>query len=133
MEFYTIINAVLLVLAGLLCFRKPSRNKNLVYVLLAFSMLFVLMAFRKGIGHDYNMYAVGFRNMVSTGWETLSYKDWEVGFVLFTKLLGMIPGMDYQWYMITIAKKTILWLTNPCRGAIILHVSRETCTLSSAG
>lgn len=103
MEFYTIINAVLLVLAGLLCFRKPSRNKNLVYVLLAFSMLFVLMAFRKGIGHDYNMYAVGFRNMVSTGWETLSYKDWEVGFVLFTKLLGMIPGMDYQWYMIILS------------------------------
>lgn len=70
---------------------------------LAFSMLFVLMAFRKGIGFDYNMYAVAFRGMQATGFETMSYKDWEAGFIVFTKLLGLIPGMDYQWYMIILS------------------------------
>ncbi len=108
MEFFTIINAILLGLAALLCFHKPSRSKNLIFLLLAFSMLFVLMAFRKGVGYDYNMYAVGFRNMASTGFETLSYMDWEFGFVLFTKLLGIIPGMDYQWYMIILSVLAIL-------------------------
>lgn len=125
MLFYTIIHAVLLVLAGLLCFHKPSKAKNLIYILLAFSMLFVLMAFRKGIGADYNMYAVGFRNMAMTGFETFSYKDWEPGFILFTKLLGMIPGMDYQWYMIILSVIAIL------PAAIFIYKNSEMPWLST--
>ena len=103
MLFYTISNALLLVWAGLFCFRKPSRAKNLIFVMIAFTQLFILMAFRYGIGYDYNMYAVGFRDMAESGFSRLSYKDWEIGFVVFNKLLGLIPGMDYQWFMVILS------------------------------
>ncbi len=103
MLFYTINNLVLLVWAALFCFRKPSKIKNLVFVMIAFTQLFIIMAFRKQIGYDYNMYAMGFRNMARDGFEVLSYKDWESGFVVFTKLLGMINIMDYQWYMVILS------------------------------
>ncbi len=106
--FYTINDAVLLLWAAVFCFRKPTKTKNLIFMLLAFTQLFVIMAFRKQIGFDYNMYAVGFRNMQSTGFETLTYKDWETGFIIFTKLLGFIPGMDYQVYMIVLSIIAIL-------------------------
>lgn len=103
MLFYTVNNLVLLVWAALFCFRKPSKVKNLVFVMIAFTQLFIIMAFRKQIGYDYNMYAVGFRNMARSGFDVLSYKDWEPGFVIFTKLLGMINIMDYQWYMVILS------------------------------
>ncbi len=106
--FYTISNALILLWAALLCFHKPSKSKNLVFVLLAFSQLFLISAFRYDIGFDYQMYAIGFRNMTETGFGTLTYKDWETGFILFTKVLGLIPGMDYQWYMIVLSFIAIL-------------------------
>ena len=106
--FYTINNAVIILWAAIFCFRKPSKTKNLIFILLAFSQLFILMAFRKQIGFDYNMYAVGFRSMANTGFSTLTYKDWETGFIIFTKLLGMIPGVDYQMYMIILSVIAIL-------------------------
>ena len=106
--FYTISNALILLWAAILCFRNPSRSKNLIFVLLAFSQLFLLSAFRMDIGFDYQMYAIGYRNMTSSGFETLTYLDWETGFILFTKLLGFIPGMDYQWYFIILSLIAIL-------------------------
>ena len=86
-----------------MCFHKPSKQKNLIFVLLAFSQLFLISAFRYDIGFDYQMYAVGFHNMTSSGFDTLTYKDWETGFIIFTKLLGFIPGIDYQWFMIILS------------------------------
>lgn len=103
MLFYTISNALLLVWAAIFCFRKPSKVKNLIFVMLAFTQLFVIMAFRYNIGYDYQMYAMGFRNMRDSGFSTFSYMDWEPGFILFTKLIGLIPGMDYQWYMVILS------------------------------
>lgn len=75
----------------------------MIFVLLAFSQLFLISAFRYDIGFDYQMYATGFQNMRATGFESLTYKDWETGFIIFTKLLGLIPGMDYVWYMIILS------------------------------
>ena len=101
--FYTINNAVLLFWAALFCFYKPSKVKNLVYIMLSFSQLFIIMAFRKQIGFDYNMYARGFRDMAGAGFKKLSYGDWESGYVIMNKLLGLIPGMDYDWFMVIMA------------------------------
>ena len=103
MLFYSISNALILLWAAILCFHKPSKQKNLIFVLLAFSQLFLISAFRYDIGFDYQMYATGFQNMSASGFENLTYKDWETGFIIFTKLLGLIPGMDYQWYMIILS------------------------------
>lgn len=106
--FYTINNVLLLLWAAMFCFRKPNKTKNLIFILIAFSQLFLIMAFRIGIGIDYSMYANGFQKMAQAGFETMSYKDWEFGFVLFSKLLGAIPGMDFQIYMIILSVIAIL-------------------------
>lgn len=106
--FYTINNALLLLWAALFCFHKPTKTKNLVFILISFSQLFLVMAFRTGIGFDYNMYAVGFRNMAQTGFGDMNYYDWEFGYVLFNKLLGLIPGFDYQMLMIVLSIIAIL-------------------------
>ena len=106
--FYTINNAVLLLWAALFCFRKPTKSKNLIFIMLSFGQLFILMSFREGIGFDYNQYASGFYNMKQAGFETLSYKDWEIGFIIFTKLFGFIPGMDHQWFIIVLSLIAII-------------------------
>lgn len=71
--------------------------------MIAFSQLFLIMAFRNQIGYDYNMYAVGFRNMSAAGFSNLNYKDWEHGFNILTKLIGLIPGIDYDFYMVILS------------------------------
>ena len=94
---------LLLVWAAMFCFRKPTKVKNMIFVMIAFTQFFIIMAFRYRVGVDYNMYAVGFRDMAEKGFSQLSYLDWEPGFVIFNKLLGLIPGMDYQWYMVILS------------------------------
>lgn len=101
--FYTVNNLLLLVWAAIFCFHKPNKIKNIVFLMIAFSQLFLIMAFRNKIGYDFNMYAVGFRNMASTGFSSINYKDWEYGFNIFTKLIGLIPGIDYDIYMIILS------------------------------
>ncbi len=95
--FYTINELLLLLWAYLFCMRKPSKVKNAVFLCLAFGQLLTLMVLRNQIGNDYNMYAVGFRQMTEDGFTNLTYQDWEIGFVLLTKLLGMILP-NYLWY-----------------------------------
>ncbi len=106
--FYSINNAVLLLWSALFCFRKPSKSKNMMFLLFAFGQMFILMAFRYGIGFDYKQYANGFIVMKETGFDELSYKDWEIGFVILTKLFGLIPGMDYQWFIIILALLAVI-------------------------
>lgn len=102
MLFYTINDVVLLVWAAIFCFYKPSKVKNLIFVILSFTQLFVLMAFRTGIGFDYEMYVTGFNNMNSTGFSSLVYKDWETGFIVLTKLIGM-TGLNADWYILILS------------------------------
>ena len=98
MLFYTINNLLILVWAAIFCWHKPSKVKNLIFVIVAFAQLFAVMVFRHGIGYDYNMYAVGYNFMTQDGFSNLTYKDWEIGFVLLTKVLGMFLP-NYMWYM----------------------------------
>ena len=65
---------------------------------MAFTQLFLVMALRNHTGFDYNMYTVGFGRMNADGFSTLTYKDWEIGFVVMTKILGMFLP-DYIWYI----------------------------------
>lgn len=101
--FYTVNNLLLLFWAAIFCFRKPDKIKNIVFLMIAFSQLFLIMAFRNKIGYDFNMYAVGFRNMASVGFSNINYKDWEYGFTILTKIIGLIPGIDYDMYMVILS------------------------------
>ena len=88
MVFYTFNNLLLLLWAWLFCVRKPSKNKKICFVIVAFTQLFLVMALRTQIGYDYNMYTIGFQQMNAEGFTSLTYRDWEIGFVVLTKLLG---------------------------------------------
>ena len=98
MLFYTINHVLLLLWAWLFCCRKPSKTKNTVFVAVAFTQLLLVMVLRNQIGYDYNMYAIGFNQMHTEGFSSLTYRDWEIGFVLLTKLLGLILP-NYIWYI----------------------------------
>ena len=84
MLFYTLNNLLLLFWSWLFCIRKPQ--------------LLLVMTLRNQIGFDYNMYAIGFNQMCEEGFTSLTYKDWEIGFVVMTKLLGMFLP-NYIWYL----------------------------------
>jgi len=97
--FYTLNNLLLLFWSWLFCIRKPpSKAKKIFFVIVAFTQLLLVMTLRNQIGFDYNMYAIGFNQMCEEGFTSLTYKDWEIGFVVMTKLLGMFLP-NYIWYL----------------------------------
>lgn len=98
MLFYTINNLLILLWAAIFCFHKPSKKKNLIFIIITFTQLIAISIFRYKIGYDYNMYASGYYFMHIDGFETMSYKDWEIGFVFLTKLLSFILP-DHLYYM----------------------------------
>lgn len=87
--------------------RKPSKNKKICFVIVAFTQLFLVMALRTQIGYDYNMYTIGFQQMNAEGFTSLTYRDWEIGFVVLTKLLGMILP-SYIWYIVFLSAIAIV-------------------------
>ena len=99
MLFYTLNNLLLLFWSWLFCIRKPpSKAKKIFFVIVAFTQLLLVMTLRNQIGFDYNMYAIGFNQMRDEGFTSLTYKDWEIGFVVMTKLLGLFLP-NYIWYI----------------------------------
>ena len=98
MLFYTLNNLLLLLWAWLFCRKKPSKTKTIFFVVISFSQLLALMVLRNQIGYDYNMYTVGFNQMRDEGFTSFTYKDWEIGFVILTKLLGLVVP-NYIWYI----------------------------------
>lgn len=107
MLFYTINNVLILLWAAIFCFHKPTKKKNLVFIIISFTQLFIISALRYKIGFDYNMYASSFYFMRIDGFEIMSYKDWEIGFVLMTKILGTILP-SYAYYIAFISIITII-------------------------
>lgn len=98
MLFYTINNLLILLWAALFCFHKPSQKKNLIFIIIAFTQLGIISVLRYHIGFDYNMYAVGFNFMNEDGFGVMQYKDWEIGFVFLSKLLGIFLP-NFIWYI----------------------------------
>lgn len=98
MTLYIINNILILVWAALFCFHKPSKKKNLIFIVLSFAQLLFLAVMRTHIGNDYDMYAGGFYQMELQGFSRMSYKDWEIGFVFITKVLTAIMP-NHLFYM----------------------------------
>ena len=99
MLFYTLNNLLLILWSCLFFIRKPpSKSKKIFFIIVTFTQLFLVMVLRNQIGFDYNMYAIGFNQMREEGFTSLTYKDWEIGFVVMTKLLGLFLP-NYIWYL----------------------------------
>ncbi|MCI5655821.1 EpsG family protein [Candidatus Pseudoruminococcus sp.] len=107
MLIYHLNNLLILVWAVILCFHKPSKAKNMIFLFLAFGQLYLLTIFRFLIGYDYVLYAKAFMDLQTQDFWNFTYYDWEYGFVLITKLLGMILP-SYTSYFAVIAIFTLI-------------------------
>jgi hypothetical protein len=58
-----------------------------VFLCLCFGLLYAASVLRYGVGYDYFMYTQGFFKMGMDGFSTLSYMDWDRGFVILTKII----------------------------------------------
>lgn len=88
MVIYIINQILILQWAVFLCVFHPTKRKTLLFLFLSFSQMFLLSLFRLNIGYDFQMYVEGFYRMAVSSFSELSYFDWEIGFVLFTKLVA---------------------------------------------
>lgn len=100
-----IINIILIIVYGVL-FRLPKSDKGkqiakIAFVLVVFVQLWLLAAFRNNTGNDYYMYAEGFFRMGVSGFSDLSYKDWEIGFILLTKVIVYFTKNKVIYFAVT--------------------------------
>ena len=66
-----------------------SRVKDVIFVSICFCQMFMITSIRYNIGYDYQQYTVGFYKMNSGDFFDLAYEDWEIGYVLLNKVIGL--------------------------------------------
>ncbi|MCM1054448.1 MAG: EpsG family protein [Bacteroides sp.] len=69
----------------------------------------LISAVRYRVGYDYSMYAIGFFKMVIKGFSKMSYLDWEIGYILLNKIVGMFTAQPGAIMVVT----TVLILSGP--------------------
>lgn len=95
--------------AMVFCTGKKTLLKRTIFVVLCFAQCVAIAGFRYGIGSDYGMYASGFFSMARTGFEELTYEDWEIGYILLNKIIGVFTA----WPSALIMVSTVLSLIGP--------------------
>ena len=83
------------VFALLFCRKGASKNERdeklnrTFFIVLCFVQCWVVSSMRYNIGTDYYMYAKGFTEMAKTGFSNLKYEDWEIGYIILNKIVGL--------------------------------------------
>ena len=102
MAIYYILLAAILGLGFLLCERFPSKRNKIIYLAVVFGFMWVMATFRKNIGYDYQSYINIFEEIRGAhSWEALKGINYEIGFVLLTKLMTLFitsPVVMYGVY-----------------------------------
>lgn len=97
MAVYYILMALILGLAYPLCIRKPSVKKNTVYVCIVFGYMYLMSAFRYGIGNDFFNYRHYFYELCSSELsfaERFANRNFEVGYHIIMEIARLFGG-DY--------------------------------------
>lgn len=89
MLVYLINIALIVIWALIFNIGKKTKLKKFIFVGICFLQMFLISAYRYRVGNDYSMYAVGFIKMSMSGFTEMSYEDWEIGYVLFNKIIGV--------------------------------------------
>ena len=101
MLVYLINIFLIIVWALIFCTGKRTRLKKWLYVGICFAQLYLISAYRYGIGADYSQYAIGFFNMSRDGFSNMQYKDWEIGYILLNKIIGISTAQPATFIMIS--------------------------------
>lgn len=106
MQIY-ILSFCFIMAFGIICMLlAPKKYKILldyIFVGVTFLLLWFLASFRLDIGHDYSMYIESFFRMGRDSFSNLTYKDWEIGFILLTKTIVFFTKNQTFFLMITSA------------------------------
>ncbi len=96
---------ILLIIVWALIFRigKKTRLKQILFVVICFLQCFLISAFRYRIGYDYAQYAIAFFRMVVHGFSNMTYEDWEIGYVLLNKIVGLFTAQPGAIMIVTSA------------------------------
>ena len=65
-------------------------SKRNVFIVLCFCQCLIISAVRYDVGLDYQMYAIGFKSMAASGFSSMTYEDWEIGYILLNKIVGLL-------------------------------------------
>lgn len=109
MLVYLINIFLIMVWALIFCTGKRTRLKKTMFVGICFAQCFLISAYRYGIGADYSQYAVGFFSMARDGFSVMSYEDWEIGYILLNKIIGIFTAQPSVFIMVT----SFIILTGP--------------------
>ena len=97
MAVYFILMALILGLAYPLCIRKPTQKKNTIYVCIVFGYMFLMSAFRYGIGNDFFTYRRYFYDLCSSNLslaERFADRKFEIGYTVIMEIAALLGG-DY--------------------------------------
>ena len=92
MLVYLINIALIVIWALIFNIGKKTKLKKFIFVGICFVQLFLISAYRYRVGNDYSMYAVGFFKMSLSGFGEMNYEDWEIGFILLNKVIGIFTA-----------------------------------------
>lgn len=101
MLVYLVNIFLIIVWALVFCTGKKTNLKKFLFVGICFIQCFLISAYRYGIGFDYSMYAAGFFRMTVEGFSSMSYEDWEIGFILLNKFMGLFTAQPSAFIAVT--------------------------------
>ena len=110
--FVYLINIVLICVYALVFLRRKSANlkrNKIIFLVLCFVQCAVISAFRYDVGVDFIQYSNGFRKMAQSGFSNLTYYDWEIGYILLNKIIGLFTNNPTVLMAIT----TVMCLAGP--------------------
>lgn len=100
MLVYLINIFLIMVWALIFCTGKRTRIKKVLFVGICFAQMFLISAYRYRVGADYSMYAVGFFDMARSGFSVMSYEDWEIGYILLNKIVGIFTARPSDFMIV---------------------------------
>lgn len=68
---------------------KKTEFKKFCFIFICFAQMYLISAYRYEIDSDYAQYATGFYKMAVSGFSEMTYEDWEIGFILLNKIIGL--------------------------------------------
>lgn len=99
--FVYLLNILLVcVYALLFCQGEKTRLKRAFFIGLCFIQCLNILIMRYYIGTDFYQYIDGFYNMRNSGFSDMKYEDWEIGFILLNKLVGLVTNNDAVFFAV---------------------------------
>ena len=105
MLVYLINILLIIVWAVVFSIGKRTKLKTILFVVICFVQLYLISAYRYGIGADFKMYSDGFFNMAINvsynGFNLMPYEDWEIGFIALNKFIAIFTASSSVFIMIS--------------------------------